>query len=206
LGIRNILCTSGTHQTLQAFSSAKNVFDIDATLLLQSCKDLEKNALIVGEDSIAGLSPFCLGGVASPYADPIELQLPRLAQKISAGAQFLITQPVFELERFGLWWKEVTSRQLPERAAFIAGIRILTDAAKVKAFAEKRPLPMVPDAIIARLASKTDKACRAEGIKIALETIEKLSSIKSLRGFEIVCDEDPQAAIEVLNSLKQQLG
>jgi methylenetetrahydrofolate reductase (NADPH) len=152
------------------------------------------------------LSPFCLGAVASPFADPIELQLPRLAQKIFVGAQFLITQPVFDVDRFLAWWKEVTARSLHEKSAFIAGIKVLTDAASAEAYAEKRPVPLISDAIIKRLASQSDaKKCRQEGIKIALETVEKLSAAQGLRGFEIVCDEDTDASIEILDSLKSDL-
>ncbi|MDD5672808.1 MAG: methylenetetrahydrofolate reductase [Chitinivibrionales bacterium] len=207
LGIRNILCTSGTHQSLLPFHAAKNVFDFDATLFLQTCKNLENSAVSVGEEKIAGPLHFCLGAVAAPYADPLELQLPRLAQKIFVGAQFLITQPVFDMDRFNLWWKEVTNRGLHEKAAFIVGIRVLTDAAMAKEYAEKRPLPMVPDAILSRLAAKSDKsAARAEGIKIALETIEKLSGVAGIRGLEIVCDDDLDAAAEILKSLQSKIG
>lgn len=207
LGIRNILCTSGTHQSLLPFHASKNVFDIDATILLQSIRGLEKNASIVGAENINAHISYCLGAVASPFADPVELQLPRLAQKIFVGAQFLITQPVFDIDRFFAWWKDVTARSLHEKSAFIAGIKVLTDAASAKAFAEKRPQPFVPDSVIKRLSSQTDpKKCRAEGIKIALETVEKLSSAQGLRGFEIVCDEDHDAALEIVDSLKSKLG
>ena len=207
LGVRNMLCTSGTHQTLHPFRAAKNVFDIDATILLQSLHNLGKNASIVGEENIDGDTSYCLGAVASPFADPIELQLPRLAQKIFVGAQFIVTEPVFDLDRFGLWWKEVTNRGLQEKAAFIAGIRILTSAETAKAFVEKRPLPLVPASIVERLTSKKDKAaCRSEGIAVAQEIMNKLSSVAGLRGFEIVCDEDHNAALEVLASLKSKIG
>jgi methylenetetrahydrofolate reductase (NADPH) len=196
LGIRNILCTSGTHQTLLPFYTAKNVYDIDATLLLKICKDNEKNG---GQSESA---PLCLGAVASPYADPIELQLPRLAQKILIGAQFVITQPLFDLERFNAWWKEIQNRGLHEKAAFVAGIRILTQIDSAKAFAEKRPLPLIPDTILQRLSTKSNaKDCRKEGIAIALETIERLEKVEGLRGFEIVCEEDPEACVEVLEKL-----
>jgi methylenetetrahydrofolate reductase (NADPH) len=207
MGIKNVLCTSGTHQSLLPFHAAKNVYDIDATILLQSLKGLEKNATIVGEKSIDGHVPFCLGAVASPYADPIELQLPRLAQKIFAGAQFVITQPIFDLDRFNIWWKEVTNRGLPEKAAFIAGIKVLVSGESAKAYAEKRPLPMVPEAMITRLASKSDaQGGRKEGIKIALETIEKLSTVHGIRGFEIACDDDHEVALEVLENIKSKIG
>lgn len=206
LGVRNVLCTSGTHQTLLPFRTSKNVFDVDATVLLQSLHGLEKNAAIVGEQNIDGHVSYCLGAVASPYADPPELQLPRLAQKIFVGAQFIVTHPVFDLDRFTIWWKEVTNRGLPDKAAFIAGVKVLTDAKTAKAYSEKRPLPMIPDAVLQRIVSKPDaNACRAEGIKIAFETIEKLSALDGLRGFEVVCDDDPGAATEVLDGLKSRL-
>jgi|WetSurMetagenome_2_1015567.scaffolds.fasta_scaffold03741_2 methylenetetrahydrofolate reductase (NADPH) len=207
LGVRNILCTSGTHQTLLPFRTAKNVFDIDATILLQSLRDLGKNAAIVGEENIDGHTSYCLGAVASPFADPLELQLPRVAQKIFVGAQFIVTEPVFDLDRFGLWWKEVTKRGLHENTAFIAGIKILTSAEAAKKYIEKRPKPLVPEHYAERLVSKTDKAkCRTEGIAIAQEIIEKLSAIPGLRGFEIVCDEDHPAAFEVLGGLSSKIG
>jgi methylenetetrahydrofolate reductase (NADPH) len=206
LGIRNILCTSGTHQSLLPFHASKNVFDIDATILLQSIRGLEKNASIVGAENIDAHVSYCLGAVASPFADPVELQLPRLAQKIFVGAQFLITAPVFDVDRFFVWWKEVTGRSLHEKSAFVAGIKVLTDASTAKTYSEKRPLPLVSDSVVKRLTSQPDaKKCRAEGIKIAIETVEKLSAASGLRGFEIVCDEDHDAALEVLDSLKSDL-
>jgi methylenetetrahydrofolate reductase (NADPH) len=207
MGIHNILCTSGTHQSLLPFHAAKNVYDVDATILLQSLRGLDKNASIVGEKNIPGQTPLCLGAVASPNADPLELQMPRLAQKIFAGAQFVVTQPVFDFNRFDLWWKEVTNRGLQTKAAFIAGIKVLTDIESAKAYAEKRPTPMVPEEVIKRLASKSDKnACRKEGIKIALESMERLSAMPGLRGFEINCNGDREAALEVLDSLKSNIG
>lgn len=209
LGIRNILCTSGTHQSLLPFHASKNVYDIDATVLLQTLNGLGKSAAIIGEKAVTGFddAPLCLGAVASPGADPIELQLPRLAQKIYVGAKFIITQPVFDLERFARWWKEVAERGLPGKAAFIAGVKVFTGAESAKAFARKRPDPCVPEALLARLSSKTGAAdCRGEGIKIALETIEKLSGFEGLRGFEISCDDDHDAAVETVDSLKSMIG
>ena len=99
LGIRNILCTSGTHQTLGEFKTAKCVFDVDSVQLLQIYSGLGT------EDSDSGLGvkggvSLTLGGTAAPFADPMELQVMRLAKKAAAGAGFLVTQPVFDIDRF----------------------------------------------------------------------------------------------------------
>jgi methylenetetrahydrofolate reductase (NADPH) len=192
LGIGNVLCTSGTHQTLGEFAAARNVFDIDSVQLLQLYDDLGTNGSL------------CLGATAAPYGDPMELQVMRLSKKVAAGARFLITQPIFELERFHAWWKEVLKRDLQE-IAIIAGVRLLLDGSEAKAYAEQRPRPMVPDALLNRLASKPDKvAQRAEGIQIAVETIQRLSEVDGLRGFEIVGGGDDEAVLEVIE--KSRLG
>jgi len=185
LGVRNILCTSGDHQTLGACPPAKNVFDLDSIQLLSAVARLEPGA-------------FCLGAVAAPFADPPEMQLMRLAKKINAGAEFLITQPVFDLDRFRAWWDQVTQRGLHQRAAIIAGIEPLLDADQANKLADSRPRPMMPAAVLDRVASPGDKAAqRAAGIDVTVETIRQLASLKGLRGFQIVAD-DPAAALEII--------
>ena len=198
-GIRNVLCTTGTHQTLGRFRAAKNVFDVDSTQLLQIYADLATDGSIVGEQGIDGLGPVCLGAVVSPNADPAELQIMRTAKKLTAGAQFLITQPVFDLERFDAWWKEVTRRGIHQKVAVVAGVEILTDADEAKAYAQRRPQPMIPDAVLARLGSSSDKSAqRAAGIEMAVKTIRRLSDVTGLRGFEI-CGGGDDAVLEVID-------
>ncbi len=205
LGIRNILCTTGTHQTLGQFRAAKNVFDVDSIQLLQTYARLGEDCPIVGEARINVEGPLCLGGTAAPFADPPELHLMRLAKKVAAGAEFLITQPVFDLARFDAWWKEVTQQGIHDRVAMIAGIRILTDAGEAKQYAKRRPLSMIPQSVLKRIASNGDKAAqRAAGIEIAVETIGQLSALGGLRGFEICGNGDDDAAIQVIE--KSGLG
>ena len=149
-----MLCTSGTHQTLSRFRAARNVFDIDCVQLLQTYANLATDASLVGEEHLDGSGSFCLGAVASPFADPLEMQTLRLAKKVAAGAKFLITQPVFDVERFGLWMEEVKRRGIHERVAIVAGILPLTSAAKARQYAQSRPSPRIPPAVLERITRR----------------------------------------------------
>ncbi len=197
LGIRNLLCTSGTHQTLGSYRAARNVYDVDAVQLLQTYAHLASDCGLLGESSLPGAGPFCLGAVASPDADPPALQLSRLAKKVAAGARFLVTQPVYDLERFEAWWKEVTRRGLHDLAAILAGIQPISDGNIAQT--GRRPQQRIPDPLVGRVASQSDPgARRAAAIKIALETVRRLSDLPGIRGFSISADGDLEAAVQIV--------
>ncbi len=186
LGVRNLLCTSGGHQTLGPYRASRNVYDVDAVQLLRTYAGLESDAALVGEERIPDAGPFCLGAVAAPSADPLEMQMLRLAKKIQAGAQFLITEPVYDLERFAAWWTAVVRRGLHQQAAFLAGIRPLAEAREAELLAQSRPLPRIPADLCGRLAAADGAAAqRAAGIQIARQTVERLAALKGLRGFAV---------------------
>ncbi len=198
LGIDNLLCTSGAHQTLGSYRAARNVYDIDAVQLLQTCARLATDGGLVGESGFAGVGPFCLGAVASPDADPPGLQLVRLAKKVRAGARFLVTQPVYDPERFEAWWEEVTRRGLQKQAAILAGIRPIGDRFAAPA-GQGVPPQGIPAALADRVASHGDPgARRAAAVEIALETVRRLSKLPGIRGFSISADGDPEAALRII--------
>lgn len=200
LGIGNLFCTSGTHQTLGSARQARNVYDLDSIQLLQAYSTIASDSSLVGGNGgMNGVGRFCLGGTATPYADPMEMQLIRLSKKILAGAQYLITQPIFDMDRFNAFWTEVTKRGIHEKVAIVAGIRVLTDADEAKAYAIQRPVPRIPESILQTLSSEPNKdAQRLAGIRIATDAIKKLSQLKGLRGFEIRGEGDDEAALQVI--------
>lgn len=197
LGIRNLLCTSGTHQTLGSYRAARNVYDVDTVQLLQTYAHLASDCALLGERSLPGAGTFCLGAVASPDADPPALQLMRLAKKTAAGARFLVTQPVYDLERFRAWWKEVTRRGLHDQAAILVGIQPFSGGRFAQA--GPHPQPGIPDSPDGRAASRNDpEAMRTSAIETARETIHRLSELPGIRGFCISADGDPGAALEII--------
>jgi methylenetetrahydrofolate reductase (NADPH) len=200
LGIRNILCTTGTHQTLGAAGAAKNVFDLDSIQLLQAYANLSKDGSFVGEKHFEDSVPLCLGAAVSQHAEPHEMQMMRLAKKVEAGAQFLITEPVYDIQRFETFWNEATSRALHEKVAILAGIRLLGAADAAKSYADSRPDPKIPEELLERLAAKdSSEAQEVEGAAIAVETIKQLSQYQGLRGFEVRGDGNDAAALDVIH-------
>jgi hypothetical protein len=89
--------------------------------------------------------------------------------------------------------------------AVLASVQPLPDAEYAKAYAGKRPRPMVPESVVQRIAAKDDRtAQRAEGIEIALQTVRRLSALRGLRGLEVRGDGDADIAVEFIE--KSGLG
>src|SRR5512136_307438 len=122
LGISNLLCLSGDHQTFGDHPQAKNVFDIDSIQLLQIAKGMRDEARFAGGKEVDGKPEMFIGAAANPFADPFKIQVPRLAKKVAAGAQFIQTQCVFNIEKFAEWMKGVRDRGLHEKVFIMAGI------------------------------------------------------------------------------------
>lgn len=203
LGIRNVFCTSGSHQTLGRFRAARNVYDIDSVQLVQTYARLHADCSLLGEGGIAGAGPFCLGAVASPDADPLALQVSRLAKKAEAGAAFLITQPIYDLERFHAWWKAVSQRGVHQRVAILAGIQPLSEDKLAEARDGGQSRTRVPQATLHRVGSAESAAGRrAAAIDVALETIQQLATLPGLRGFAVCGDGDCDAALEIVERSK----
>jgi methylenetetrahydrofolate reductase (NADPH) len=162
LGINNVLCLSGDHQTLGNHPGAKNVFDIDSIQLVSVLKNMRDEAIFQNNEKIKYPPKLFIGAAANPFADPFEYRAIRLAKKIKAGADFIQTQAIFDVERFSRWMEDVRRRGLHKK---VAGVTI-------------------PEEILERMKNAKDQ--KAEGIEICLEIIKKIRKIKGVRGLHIM--------------------
>jgi 5,10-methylenetetrahydrofolate reductase/ferredoxin len=105
LGIHNILCLSGDHQTFGSQPDALNVFDIDSMNLVRAVLTMREQGQDMSGYELKGAPKMFIGAAANPFADPFEYRVIRLAKKIEAGADFIQTQCVFNMERFKAWMK-----------------------------------------------------------------------------------------------------
>ena len=183
-GIGNILCLSGDHPKLGNHPQSKAVFDIDSVQLIQTLKKMRDDHKFINGDEISGEVPLFIGAVANPFADPFEIRVPRLAKKIKAGADFIQTQAVFDVNRFTRWMKIVTERGLDKETHILAGIIPIRSAGMVRYMRDNVSGVSVPDDIVARMEKAED--AEAEGVKIALELIAKVKEIPGVHGIHIM--------------------
>ena len=123
VGIQNLLCLTGDSIILGDHKDAKSVFDLDSSQLLQTVRILEKGKDLGGNE-LDGAVSFCAGAIVTPEADPLEPQLIKFEKKIEAGAEFIQTQAVYDLDRF----KEFMNYARQFKVKILAGVILLTSA------------------------------------------------------------------------------
>ncbi|MCL5104933.1 MAG: methylenetetrahydrofolate reductase [Armatimonadetes bacterium] len=195
-GIKNVLCTTGRHQALTTSGSARGVFDIDPIQLLRVADGMRKEGRLADGQSLDAPIDLVLGIDANPFAEPVELQVLALEKAINAGADFVITQPVFNLDRFNIWMSYVRERGLHENACIIASVMPLSSAQEAVALAEKFNILDIGDDVVERLQSAQYQ--RAAGMHLAKETIDCLRKIEGVRGVHLMTGEDFELAAEVI--------
>ena len=220
LGIRNLLCLSGDHQTFGNHPTAKNVFDIDSIQMLKMVSDMRDKHIFQCGDPIKGIEPrFFLGAAAAPFAGPIDFRPYRLAKKVQAGANFIQSQLIYDIEAFKFFMEKVRHLGLHEKVYFLAGVGPLKSPAMAKYMKDSVPGILVPDELITRMTAagkpwsgkKTDEltkeekkarsdAWKQEGIKICVELIQQLREIEGVAGVHIMAIEWEEAVKPIVES------
>lgn len=189
LGINNILCLSGDHQKFGDHSTAKNVYDMDSVHLIQTVKHMRDEGKFLGGEALKGVPRLFIGAAANPFADPFESRVVRLAKKVAAGVQFIQTQCIFNLERFGKWMQLVRDRGLHEKVHILGGITPMKSVGMANYMKNMVPGMDVPDELIARIKGVEKDKRAEEGVKIAIETIQQLKEMEGVHGVHIMAIE-----------------
>lgn len=186
LGMRNVLCLSGDHQIFGNHQSSKNVFDVDSIQLVNLVRRMRDEKLFFCGEAIKEHEPkFFVGAVANPFADPFEYRVDRLEKKIDAGAEFIQTQSVYDMERFSLFMEKCVERGLHERAYILAGLTPLKGWRAARYLQTCVPGMIVPGELVDSLKNADDP--RAEGVNICVEQIKYIKeNIKGVSGFHIM--------------------
>jgi methylenetetrahydrofolate reductase (NADPH) len=197
-GINNVLCLSGDHQSFGDHPKAQNVFDLDSMQLVQTVRHMRDEGKFLSGDEIKLPPNLFVGAAANPFADPFKIRVPRLAKKVAAGAEFIQTQCVYNLDKFELWMKGVVERGLHEKVFIMAGITPMRSVGMAKYMARAVPGMDVPEELIKRLSGVPKDKQADEGINFAVESIQRLKECKGVSGFHIMAIEWEEKVPEIV--------
>jgi 5,10-methylenetetrahydrofolate reductase len=180
-GINNVLCLTGDSVILGDHKEAKGVFDLDSSQLLSAIRRLEKGKDLGGNDLEGGVS-FCAGAIVTPEANPIEPQLIKFEKKIEAGAEFIQTQAVYDLDNFKKFMEY--ARQFPVK--ILAGIILLTSAPMARFMNKNVAGVNVPQDLIDEMAAAPKGRALEKGIEIAGRMIKRVKEERMCDGVHIM--------------------
>ncbi len=200
LGINNVLCLSGDHQSFGDNPKAKNVYDIDSIQLIQTVKMLRDEGRFLSGEEVKGAPALFIGAAENPFADPFEIRAIRLGKKVKAGADFIQTQCIYNVEKFAKWMDMVRERGLHGQVAILAGVTPLKSAGMAKYMKKNVPGMDVPDSLIERLGAVPKENQAEEGIKICVEMIQQLRNIEGVRGVHIMAIEWEEKVAEIVKA------
>jgi methylenetetrahydrofolate reductase (NADPH) len=213
LGMRNLLCLSGDHQKFGNHPTSKNVFDIDSVQLVHIVRSMRDDKVFQCGDAFKGQEPrFFIGAAAAPFADPLDFRPYRLAKKVNAGAEFIQTQLIYDIEAFNHYMEKVRQLGLHEKVYILAGVGPLKSPGMAKYMKNNVPGILMPDELIDRMTAAgkpwagkkkdeltaEDKKARSAawkdaGIQICIELIEQLKEIEGVSGVHIMAIEWEEA-------------
>jgi len=166
--------------------------------LIQTVRRMRDEGTFLGGDAIQRPPKMFVGAAANPFADPFEIRVPRLAKKVAAGAEFIQTQCIYNLDKFEKWMEMVRDRGLHEKVFILAGVTPLKSAGMARYMKSKVPGMDVPDEVVKRMAGTPKDKQAEEGITICVETIQRLKTVKGVAGFHVMAIEWEERVPEIV--------
>ncbi|MGD8239574.1 MAG: methylenetetrahydrofolate reductase [Armatimonadota bacterium] len=168
LGITDIMCLTGDHVVMGDHEEAMPVFDLDSVTLLQVARGLMDGHDMVGNELKGPAPRFTLGAAVSPCSDPLEPQLLKLEKKVAAGAEFIYTQAVYDMDRLRSFMDEISHLDVP----IMGGFCFLKSARGCQFMNDNLAGVSVPQALIDRFDKCDTSEARLEcSIEISVELI-----------------------------------
>jgi methylenetetrahydrofolate reductase (NADPH) len=198
--IHNILCLSCDHNSFGDCPQGQNVHDIDSMQLAQMVRLMRDEGKFISGDELDGQPQMFVGAAANPFADPFEIRVPRLAKKVAAGVEFIQTQCIYNLDKFEEWMKGVVDRGLHEKCYILAGLTPMKSVGMAKYMQKRVPGMDVPDEVITRLQGVEKDKQADEGIKMCIESIERLKEVEGVKGFHIMAIEWEEKVPEIVEA------
>ncbi len=194
-GIHNVLCLTGDSVILGDHKEAKEVFDLESCQLLSTIRLMEKGKDL-GGNALEGSVSFCAGAIVTPEANPIEPQLVKFEKKVEAGAEFIQTQAVYDLDNFKSFMNY--AGQFPVK--ILAGIILLTSAAMARFMNKNVAGVHVPQELIDEMASAPKGRALQKGVEIAGRMIRRIREESMCHGVHIMAIGKEELVPDILSA------
>ena len=197
-GINTMLCLSGDHPYFGDHPMAVNVYDLDSIQFTDMVRNMREEGKFQGGEDIVNPPRMFIGAAANPFADPFELRVARLSKKIKAGADFIQTQCIYNIDKFEEWMGGVRDKGLHEKVHILAGVTPMKSAGMARYMKNKVPGMDVPDEVVKRMAGVPKEKQAEEGIKICVEDMQRIKTIEGVKGFHVMAIEWEQKVPEIV--------
>ena len=195
VGVQNLLCLTGDHQKFGNHPHSKGVFDLDSIQMIDMVKRMRDERKFQSGDEMDVPPKLFIGAAENPFADPFEFRVARLEKKVVAGADFIQTQGIYDIERFEKWMAGIREKGLHKKVHILGGVIPFKSSGAAKYIAKKVPGMLVPESLLERMKKASD--AKTEGINIAVETIEALKKIEGVHGVHIMAIEWEEKVHEI---------
>ncbi len=192
-GVHNILCLTGDAVPVGDHKEAKGVFDLDSVTLLQTIRTMETGKDLGGND-LDGTVDFCAGAIVTPEANPIEPQMIKFEKKVEAGAEFIQTQAIYDMENFKRFMEYARKFDVK----ILAGIILLTSHRMAIYMNKNVPGVFVPQNLIDEMEAAPKGTKVAKGIEIAGRMVRQLNEEKICDGVHIMAIGKEEVVPDIL--------
>jgi 5,10-methylenetetrahydrofolate reductase len=195
LGIKNLLCLTGDHQSFGNHPEALGVFDLDSVTLIRMARDMRDGPTFLCGEEIKSPPRLFLGAAANPYADPFPFRAVRLAKKVDAGIDFCQTQIIYNVDKFEEFMRQCRELGVTEKCKILAGVAPLKSAGMAKYMKNRVAGMDVPDEVVERMSTAGDP--EDEGINVCVEIINRVKEVGGVAGVHIMAVEWESAVPEI---------
>jgi len=185
LGVPNVLLLTGDHPRFGDHPEAKPVFDLDGVQLTWTARTLRDGALMSGR-RLSARPDWLIGAVENPFAPPTAFRARRTAKKVAAGAQFVQTQFVFDVELFERWLADLRALGVLDRCAVLAGVGPIRSLRMLDYLRSSVPGIHVPERVVRRLRGVPGDRVAREGVDLCVETIQRLAELPGVAGVHVM--------------------
>ena len=197
MGVCNMLALSGDGVQAGDHPQSKPVFDLDSLSLLEIARVMRDESRFQSGRKLSLAPKVFLGAAENPTVPPLEHRALRLAKKIAAGAQFIQTQYVYDLDRMAVFMREVEDLGLLDKVFILMGVGPFKTAKGAEWMRNNVPGMHVPDALIKRLAGASDQAL--EGRNICIELMQQAREMKGISGVHVMAYRQEESVAEMVD-------